>query len=288
MDLRPRWEHADLFVRLGFRPGGACLPRMIASPWLSRAGERQLTCRGSEDRGRSQKNAWWTSDRYKIFKDYLTPFCTLNRAGAKNNKCLWCKFSPVMDLGLYHFPPSPSRLPVPTPHRKQSWYSFKDSFVQRQSSCSDTRILLMASISHLIISDVLFIPLWNVTSKTKFASKSRHMMEDNHAAKTRLWARLPSTASPHLSASLRLHLCPKANVVLPHSYQLCGKQGGLRVQWARFHPKSGWRASCFCLQWTKWNVHIHLRVSKIWNRDVFFIWMVVYHGQLLIYLSPHF
>lgn len=70
--------------------------------------------------------------------------------------------------------PSSNPLPVPIPHTAQESALFflpRTHLFRHISSCSNTGILLMANISHLIINDVLFIPLWNVTSKTKYASK---------------------------------------------------------------------------------------------------------------------
>ena len=76
----------------------------------------------------------------------------------------------------------------------------KGSFVQsHRDSCSNSRILLMAKISHLIIDDVLFFPLRNVTSQTKYAL-GRHMRGEVPAAEMGVGARLcPDRATTSLS-----------------------------------------------------------------------------------------
>lgn len=48
----------------------------------------------------------------------------------------------------------------------------------------------MANISHLIINDVLFTPLWKVTSKTKY-SEQVHMREEMHTTE-RTWSPTPA------------------------------------------------------------------------------------------------
>lgn len=115
--------------------------------------------------------------------------------------------------------PSPPNSPI-TPS--------EDSFVQRhRGSCSNTRILLTANISHLIIGDVLFVLLWNVTSKTESSEQAHE--GGNACCRERilsptlaLTGSFPSTKSLHLFGWQRTH-CPKAEVVLPFPYQLDGK-----------------------------------------------------------------
>lgn len=85
-----------------------------------------------------------------------------------------------------------SCLPHPHPtHKAAPMTPSKGSFVQSyRGSCSNARILLMAKTSHLIVNNVLFSPLRNVTGKPN-VPLSRHRAEGMHVAKTGLGALLP-------------------------------------------------------------------------------------------------
>lgn len=104
----------------------------------------------------------------------------------------------------------------------------KGSFVQsHRDSCSNSRILLMAKISHLIIDDVLFFPLRNVTSQTKYAP-GRRVREE---APLQRWESEPRSA---LTGPPCLHLCaPKTqgrrDTGRPHSAMSWTSPGKRRV-----------------------------------------------------------
>lgn len=123
-------------------------------------------------------------------------------------------------ITLLHFYPSP----VP-PAQNSPMTPFKVSFVQNhRGSCNSTRILLMANISHLIIKDVLFIPFWNVSSKTKHVSEQA--FDGGHAdwKDSILSSATPVPGSDISTRSFNLFVCTeksmfaKARTQQSHSY----------------------------------------------------------------------